>query len=556
MTLFFLVVGLEAKRELDLGELRERSRVAIPVMAGVGGMAGCAGIYLALNAGGDGAHGWGAALSTDTALALGVLSLLTQGKAIRMRVFLLTVVVVDDLVALGAIALFYSDTIEATALILAVVFFAVIVGLRYVDFPWRGQLAAALGLAMWLALFESGVDPVITGLLVGLIIGAYPPPREQLEAGTAQAILFREQPTPELAYAARASLTSAVSLNERLQYRLLPWTSQVIVPLFALANAGIHFSSSLLSDAVSSPVTWGIVLAYGVGKPVGILAAAWIGTRRRFGGQRLTITWPALAAVGTSAGIGFTVSLLVASIAFGDRPDLLDQAKLGVLLTALVAGALTYLAVFVMRHLPDEVRARQLGGTAEAIVDLADDVDPEHDHVRGNVDAPVTIVEYGDFQCPYCASAAPVIEQLLERFEGDLRYVWRHLPLSDVHPDAQIAAEASEAAARQGRFWEMHDRLIGDNDDLRLSTLYRHAAALELDYEQFEDDLTRRRHRARIAEDVASADMSGVSGTPTFFVNGRRHQGVYDVDTLTREVLSAYRAASRAGMAGPVPAPH
>jgi Na+/H+ antiporter NhaA/predicted DsbA family dithiol-disulfide isomerase len=556
MTLFFLVVGLEAKRELDLGELRERSRVAIPVMAGVGGMACAGAVYALLNAGGEGAHGWGAAISTDTALALGVLSLLTRGKAIRMRVFLLTVVVVDDLVALGAIALFYSEAIDATALILAIVFFAIIIGLRFVDFPWRGQVAALLGLAMWLALFESGIDPVITGLLVGLIISAYPPPREQLEAGTAQAILFREQPTPELAYAARGSLTSAISLNERLQYRLLPWTSQVIVPLFALANAGVHFSSSLLSDAVSSPITWGIVLAYGIGKPVGILLAAWIGTRRRFGGQRLTITWPALAAVGTSAGIGFTVSLLVASIAFEDRPDLLDQAKLGVLLTALVAGALTYLAVLVMRHLPDELRARQLGGTAEAIVDLADDVDLEHDHVRGNANAPVTIVEYGDFQCPYCATAAPVITALLERFGDDLRYVWRHLPLNDVHPDAQLAAEAAEAAAAQDRFWEMHDLMIGDNDDLRPATLLRHANALGLDAARFEDDVMRRRGRARIAEDVASADMSGVSGTPTFFVNGRRHQGVYDVDTLTREVLSAYRAASRAGMAGPAPAPH
>jgi Na+/H+ antiporter NhaA/predicted DsbA family dithiol-disulfide isomerase len=554
MTLFFLVVGLEAKRELDLGELRERSRVAIPVMAGLGGMAASAAVYLVLNAGGDGGHGWGVAISTDTALALGALSLLTQGKAIRMRVFLLTVVVVDDLVALGAIAFFYSDTIKIMALIIAVVLFAVIVALRFVDFPWRWQVAGLLGVGMWLALFESGIDPVITGLLVGFIIAAYPPPRDALEAGTAQAILFREQPTPELAYAARGTLTSAISLNERLQYRLLPWTSQVIVPLFALANAGVRFSSSLIGDAASSPITWGIILAYGLGKPVGILAASWIGTRRKLGGRRLTITWPALAAVGTSAGIGFTVSLLVASIAFADRPDLLDQAKLGVLLTALVAGALTWIAVFVMRHLPDEVRARQLGGTAETIVDLADDVDPEHDHVRGNVDAPVTIVEYGDFQCPYCASAAPVIDELLERFGDDLRYVWRHLPLSDVHPDAQLAAEASEEAAAQGRFWEMHDRLIGDNDDLRLSTLFRHAAALELDYAQFEDALARRRHRERIAEDVASADMSGVSGTPTFFVNGRRHQGVYDVDTLTREVLDAYRAAARAGMAGPAPA--
>ncbi|HEY6760526.1 MAG TPA: Na+/H+ antiporter NhaA [Baekduia sp.] len=547
MTLFFLVVGLEAKRERDLGELRDRSRLAIPVVAGLGGMVGAASIYLAFNAGGPGAHGWGAALSTDTALALGALSLLSRGRAIRMRVFLLTVVVVDDLLALAAIAFFYSDKIDAMALVIAIALFAAIVALRFADFSWRGQVATLLGIGTWLALFESGIDPVITGLLVGLVTTAYPPSRDALERGTERAVLFREQPTPELAYEARASLTSAISLNERLQYRLLPWTSQVIVPLFALANAGIHFSGDLLSDALRSRVTWGIVAAYAIGKPLGILGASWLGTRKVFGGQRLTLTWPALAGVGTAAGMAFTVSLLVASIAFGDRPGLLDQAKLGVLLTLIVGPALTKGVLWVMQHLPDELRARQLGGTADVITDLADDVDPTRDHIRGNPDAPVTIVEYGDFQCPYCGAAAPVIARLLEHFGDDLRYVWRHLPLSDVHPDAQLAAEAAEAAHEQGKFWEMHDRLLADQDDLRMAALFRHAAALGLDYEEFNDDLTRRRMAPRIAEDVATADMSGVSGTPTFFVNGRRHQGVYDVDTLTREVKAAYAAAERAG---------
>src|SRR4051794_17132181 len=309
MTLFFLVVGLEAKRERDLGELRERARLAIPVLAGLGGMTCAAGVYLAINAGGDGAVGWGAAISTDTALALGVLSLLSGGRAIRTRVFLLTVVVVDDLVALAVIAIFYSDAIDMAALLVAIALFAGIIGLRFVDFSWRGQVATVLGVGMWLALFESGIDPVITGLLVGLVTTAYPPTRETLEQSTARAVSFREQPTPELAYEARASLTSAISLNERLQYRLLPWTSQVIVPLFALANAGIVFSSGLLSDALTSRITWGIVLAYAVGKPAGILGAAWLGSRRMFGGRRLTLTWPALTGAGAAAGIGFTVSL-------------------------------------------------------------------------------------------------------------------------------------------------------------------------------------------------------------------------------------------------------
>jgi Na+/H+ antiporter NhaA len=542
MTLFFLVVGLEAKRELDLGELRERQRLAIPVMAGIGGMAGAAAIYVAINAGGEGAAGWGAAISTDTALALGALALLSGGRAIRLRVFLLTVVVVDDLVALAVIAAFYTDAIDVMALVIAAGFVVALLLLRFAP-SWRGPAAAVVGVGLWLALFESGIDPVITGLLVGLVSTAYPPSRDDLERSTERARSFREQPTPELAYAARASLTSAISLNERLQYRLLPWTSQVIVPLFALANAGVHFSGGLLGDAMTSPITLGIVAAYVVGKPLGIMTAAWIATRPVFGGQRPTVTWPVLASGAAAAGIGFTVSLLVASLAF--EGDLLDQAKIGILATAIISPAVAWVLLRIVARIPDDVRARQLGAVAGQILDLADDVDPDRDHIRGPAQAPVTLLEYGDFECPYCGAAEPVITTLIEHFGDELRYVWRHLPLSDVHPDAQLAAEAAEAAAEQGAFWPMHDRLLANQDALSVSDLYRHAAALELDLDRFTETLTRRRAAPRIAEDVQTADESGVSGTPTFFINGRRHQGVYDIDTLTRQVKAAAEAERR-----------
>jgi Na+/H+ antiporter NhaA len=538
MTFFFLVVGLEAKRELDLGELRERRRLAIPVMAGIGGMTAAAGVYLAINAGGEGASGWGAAISTDTALALGALALVTRGRAIRLRVFLLTVVVIDDLVALLVIAIVYTEQIDVPALAVAAGFFAVLLSLRYAG-SWRTPVAAAAGLGMWVALHESGIDPVISGLVIGLVTSAYPPSRDDLERSTELTRSFREQPTPELAYSARASLTAAISLNERLQYRLLPWTSQVIVPLFALANAGIHFDGDLLSDAISSPITLGIVAAYVVGKPLGILGAAWLGTRRAFGGSPLTVTWPALVGTAASAGIGFTVSLLVASLAFSG--GLLDQAKIGVMVAAVLSPGIAWLAFQVMARLPAELRARQLGATAEQLIDLADDVDPERDHIRGPAGAPVTLLEYGDFECPYCAAAGPVIAHLQEHFGDELAYVWRHLPLTDVHPAAQLAAEAAEAAADQDRFWEMHDRLLADQGSLSIADIYRHAEAIDLDLDRFSDDIGHRRHVRRVAEDVQTADASGVSGTPTFFINGRRHQGVYDVDTLTREIKAAAR---------------
>jgi Na+/H+ antiporter NhaA len=539
MTLFFLVVGLEAKRELDLGELRERRRLAIPVVASLGGMTMAAVVYLAINAGGDGANGWGAAVSTDTALALGIITLLTRGRAVRMRVFLLTMVVIDDLVALLIIAFGYSEHISFVALAVAIVLFGTLIALRWAG-SWRVPAAIIVGIGIWLAMFESGIDPVIAGLAIGLITSAFPPAREELERSTDLARAFREQPTPELAYSARASLTAAISPNERLQYRLHPWTSQVIVPLFALANAGITLNGTLISDAMTSRVTLGIVAAYCVGKPLGVLGATFLATRRVFGGARPTLTWPALFGAATAAGVGFTVSLLVATLAFNG--PLLEEAKIGVLATAIIAPLLTRLVIFVMGRLPDELRARQLGATADVILDLAAEVDPERDHIRGNPDAPVTLVEYGDFECPYCADAAEVIGELLHALGDEVRYVFRHLPLTDVHPNAQVAAEASEAAAEQGKFWEMHDRLLSHQDALQMPDLHRDAEELGLDLEQFAHDVHRRRFAQRVAEDVASADASGVSGTPTFFINGVRHQGVYDVNTLLRAVQRAARS--------------
>jgi Na+/H+ antiporter NhaA len=542
MTFFFLVVGLEAKREMDLGELRERSRLAIPVLAALGGMAVPVAIYLAFNAGGPGAHGWGTAMSTDTAFALGVLALVAPRRFTRLRVFILSLAVVDDLCALLVIAVAYTDRLSMVAFLVAIGLFAVLVALRYAPFVWRREAAAVLGVALWVALYESGIDPIIAGLAVGLVTSAYTPSRDDLERAAALARLFREQPTPELARSAQLGVASAISPNERLQYRLHPWTSYVIVPLFGLANAGIHVDGGLLSDALTSPVTLGILVGYVVGKPVGIMSASWLATRPWLGGQRLPLSWPGLAGGAAVAGVGFTVSLLIASIAFEGR--LLTEAKLGVLGSALVAPAVAWTVFRLIRLLPESLRARQLLGTAEDILDLDEDVDPERDHIRGAPEAPVTLVEYGDFECPYCGQAEPIVRELLASFGDDLRYVWRHLPLNDVHPNAQMAAETSEAAGSQGAFWEMYDSLLHHQDDLDPAGLHRQAEALGLDVDRFEEELRSRVHAPRVAEDVASADASGVAGTPTFFVNGRRHQGAYDTATLTDSVRRA-RARAR-----------
>jgi Na+/H+ antiporter NhaA len=538
MALFFLVVGLEARREFDTGAFRQRSRILISVFAAIGGMAAAVLIYLAFNAGGSGAHGWGVAMSTDTAFALGVLTLVGSGVT-QLRVRLLTALVIDDLVALLVIATVYTESVDVVALAIAIALFVLLLALRFVPMGWRAPPAVLLGVGLWVALHESGVDPLISGLAIGLAISAYPPARGDLERVTELTRSFREQPTPELARSAALGVTSAISANERLQYRLHPWTSFVIAPLFALANAGIQVDGDLIGDALTSPITLGIVFGYVVGKPVGVIAAAWLATRVT--GLRPALSWPMIFGNGVVSGIGFTVALLIAVIAFDGAQ--LEEAKLGVLTTAILAAVLSWLTFRVIERVPVERRARQLLGTADELLDLSEDVDPARDHIRGPESAPVTLVEYGDYQCAYCGQAEVVIRELLDEFGDELRYVWRHLPLSDVHVNAQMAAEATEAAGVQGAFWPMHDRLLVTQGDLMPEDLRRDAEALGLDVERFWDELRRREHSERVAEDVASADTSGVAGTPSFFVNGVRHQGAYDIATLTEAVRAAREKA-------------
>ena len=295
-----------------------------------------------------------------------------------------------------------------------------------------------------------------------------------------------------------------------------------------------------LADHARDPVR------YVVGKPVGILGTSWLLTRLSRGRLQPPVGWAAVAGGGTIAGIGFTVSLLVATLAFHGTQ--LDEAKLGILSAALGASIVTWLLFRATELLPRRLRIRALLGTAEQLTDLYIDVDPERDHMRGPIEAPVTVVEYGDFECPYCGQAEPVVRELLRDF-ADVRYVWRHLPLNDVHPRTRSSPpRQSEAAADQGAFWEMHDLLLDHQDALRPDDLIAYAQQLGLDVERFSDELRMHADAARVAEDVDSADLSGVSGTPTFFINGQRHYGAYDIATLSAAVRAA---GARAVLATP-----
>jgi Na+/H+ antiporter NhaA len=540
MTFFFFVVGLEARREFDLGELRERRRIELPLAAGLCGMVVPALIFLAFNAGRSSAHGWGAAMSTDTAFALGMLALVGRRFPLRLRAFLLTFSVVDDLAALVVIATVYSSAVHAGALLLAVLVYAVSVTL--VTLRVRGGfLYFGIGVVAWYALSRSGVDPVVIGLAMGLLAWASPAGRPDLELASDLFRSFREQPTPELARTARTGLTRALAPNERLQLLWHPWTSYVIVPLFGLANAGVKIDAGFLGRAFGSTITLGILIGYVVGKPVGVAGGSLLVTAMSRGRLRPPVGWAAVAGGGAIAGVGFTVALLIAQLAFSGEE--LAQAKVGILSAAACSALATWLLFRGTELLPRRARLRALLGTGEPLVDLAVPVDPERDHVRGPDDAPVTVVEYGDFECPFCGQAEPVIRELLRDF-GDVRYVWRHLPLNDVHPHTQQAAEASEAAAAQGAFWEMHDLLFAHQDALERDDLIGYAKSLGLDVERFAEDLDGHAGAARVAEDVDGADLSSVSGTPTFFVNGRRHYGAYDIDTLSKAVRAARARAA------------
>jgi protein-disulfide isomerase len=272
------------------------------------------------------------------------------------------------------------------------------------------------------------------------------------------------------------------------------------------------------------------------GKPLGIVGTAMLVTRLSRGRLRPTVGWGAVAGAGATAGLGFTVSLLVATLAFDGAQ--LEEAKAGVLAAAAGASAVTWLVFRVIGLLSQRRHAAAMLGGAEPLLDLEFPVDAKSDHIRGPLDAPVTVVEYGDFQCPYCGRAEPAVRELLSDF-ADVRYVWRHLPLSDVHPHAQLAAEASEAAADQGAFWEMHDLLLEHQDALRPPDLVSYAERLGLDVARFTQDLQDNLGTNRIAQDVEGADLSAVSGTPTFFINGRRHHGANDIDALSRAVRAA-----------------
>ncbi|MCJ7832505.1 MAG: Na+/H+ antiporter NhaA [Actinobacteria bacterium] len=361
MAIFFYVVGLEIKRELTTGEFRNPRTAALPVAAAVGGMVVPALVYLAFNSGGEGSHGWGIPMATDIAFALGILVVAGSALPHNLRSFLLTLAIVDDIGAIVVIAVAYSSGLDFYALGAAVVLLLVMTQLRRMRVRWVG-VYAVLGVAVWVAVYVSGVHATIAGVLLGLLTPSIPFQRPAAISTEARRVADETQndPDPPDADAEQwlrlAELSrDTVSPLARMEAALHPWSSFLIVPLFALSSAGVVLTQSAISHAINSPVTIGVVVGLLIGKPLGVVGASWIATRLKLAVLPSGVRWSQIRAVAVTAGVGFTVSLLMAELAFR-RHILIEEAKIGILVGSLVAGIF---GAFLLRR-----EVRKMSGTA------------------------------------------------------------------------------------------------------------------------------------------------------------------------------------------------
>ncbi len=525
MTFFFFLVGLEVTREFKIGELTDRARAAVPVVAAIAGLAVPAGIFLLLNPAGENAHAWGVVISTDTAFLVGALAIIKPKFPGRLRIFLLTLAVVDDVGALIVIAVFYSDAIQVVPLAVSAALLVAIALVRFLPVA-RGPAYAVLGFALWVALYLAGIHPTLAGVALALLIPVFTPERRQVEDAVEVIRAFRQSPNSDYARTATRRLRQSISINERLQTDVGPYVSFLVLPLFALVNAGVRLDAASLSAAVRSPLTWGIVAGLVLGKFIGITGATWLMRSTRLGQLAPGLRLRRVAGGAALSGIGFTISLFIVDIAISE-PARQDQARIGVIAASIIA----FVASWAIFHITDLISPPEPIG-----LQLIRSIDAERDHIKGDPGAPLTLVEYGDYECPFCSRATGGIDEVRGHFGDDLCYVWRHLPLDRVHPRAFDAARAAEAAGLQDKYFEMGAELFAHQDDLEWTDIYRYANTVGLDLERFDEDVRVHPSKVlhRVQDDAEDAEAMDLNSTPTFFVNGRRHKGPWDSASLIR----------------------
>lgn len=342
MALFFFVVGLEIKRELVTGQLNTIRAAALPAIGAVGGMVGPALVYFMLNTSGEAARGWGIPMATDIAFAVGIVALLGARVSPKLKLFLLTLAIVDDIGAIAVIAIFYTSDLSLSWLVIAVVGLATIRVLQILK-VWAIGIYILLGIFIWYAMLESGVHATIAGVALGLLT----PARPLLAQRDAQSIVDAMPDDAGIGEVRHVSflVQESVPLTERFENFLHPFTAYMIIPIFALANAGIVLTGEKVSAATSSNVTIGIILGLVIGKPLGITLFAWVATKVGFE-LPSGINWVQFIGMGLAAGIGFTVSIFVGGLAF-ETAAVTDLAKIGILIASAVAAVAALIVLYV-----------------------------------------------------------------------------------------------------------------------------------------------------------------------------------------------------------------
>ena len=537
MTAFFFMVGLDVRRDLTLGELRLPGRALLPAAAAIGGLVVPTIVYLGIAHGADGANAWGSVISTDTAFALGMLALVGPRRAPRLRAFLLAFAVIDDIGALLVIAAFYSGSLNLVALGCAALG---LLGIQVLarQGVWRTPPYAFLAVVIWYALYRSGVHATLAGVLIALLMPVYPVRSTDVDGASEVAQLYRQSPAPGTAVMLREALVYSMPMNQRLSWMLPPYVNYVVVPLFALANAGVALSGDTVVAAFSSRITWAVVAGLVAGKLVGVAAGAGLVLRFVPASRLPGLDLPRILGLAALSGMGFTISLLVANLALEEV--LRDQARLGVLIASL--GSLL-LATIIFRvgdrvsPLPPPPGER-----------LCRPVDVHEDLMVGDPDAPHTLINYADMSYEGRWRLMEALKGIAHlRDSGDVQLVLRH-KLSG--PESLLAALALEAVHHDEpeKLWRFHDALAELRGQITSRSITTAAREAGMDDRTMWKRIKSAADEPKVLADALDVEGLTEDGSPVVYIDGRRFNSLLNRWTFSEE-LTRIEAAELMGPA-------
>ena len=531
MAVFFFLITLEVRHDLVLGEFRDARRIRVPVAAAVAGLVVPTLLFLLVvtltGQDAEARGAWGVVISTDTAFVAGLLAVVGRSVPVNLRAFVLALSVVDDIGALGVIAVAYTDDLRLVPLAVAVAGLAVVALMRRAR-VWRWNVYLLVALPIWFGALASGVHPTLAGVGVGLLLPVYGAHLSKVSAAESAARAYGRAPSARGARQVVESLQRSVSLNERAQRALRPWVNFLVVPVFALANTGVVLDGESLRAAAGSGLTWAIVVGLVVGKVTGVTVASVAAVRLGFGRLPSGIFVRHVVSAGLLTGVGFTISLFIVDLALSS-PELQTQARIGILVASTASSVVALAAIAVVRA----VDRRRLPGRQR----LARAVDRDRDHLRGSTDAPAELVVYASFVFSTAGRTVEVVDELRAELGESLLFVYRHLPTDD--PVSSIAAQAAEEGAAQGRFWQVHDGLAARVGQLDERAVRRCAADAGMNLARLDDALATGRHVERIEEDIRDARAMALDQPPSFFVNGQLYDGPLDVESMRTALLNS-----------------